>query len=82
MANISQATKDLVGKLGSLCPVCGTPGFWVVDRIAGLPCEGCGLPTREVRAEISGCVKCDYRITQAVAGGGHANAGHCDFCNP
>jgi len=82
MANISRANQDLANKLGSLCPACGMPGFWVVDCIAGLPCEGCGLPTRQVRAEIRGCLKCDFRITQAVADREHANAGHCDYCNP
>jgi Domain of unknown function (DUF6671) len=81
MANVSRANQDLANKLGLLCPVCGTPGFWVVDCISGLLCEGFGLPTREVRAEIRGCLKCDYRITQAVADREHVNAGHCDYCN-
>ncbi|WP_363153733.1 DUF6671 family protein [Thiobacillus sp.] len=44
------AAADLTARLASLCPACGTPGFWQVDRVAGLPCAGCGAPTRETRA--------------------------------
>ena len=38
MDNIRLAAKDLAKKRSSLCPGCGTPGFWIVERVAGFPC--------------------------------------------
>jgi hypothetical protein len=82
MVNIRLATEDLAAKLNSLCPACGTPGFWIVERVAGLPCADCGAPTREIRADIHGCPKCDHRETRERIGVEHADAGRCDYCNP
>lgn len=79
---IRLAAVDLAARLGSLCPACGTPGFWVVERVAGLPCADCGAPTREIRADIHGCLKCDHRETRARVGVEHADPGRCDYCNP
>ena len=81
MEVIRLAAEDLVRKLCSLCPACGVPGFGIVERLAGLPCEDCGVPTRETRAEIHGCLKCAHRVTQ-VADMTSASAGRCDYCNP
>ena len=82
MDNIRLAAEDLARKLCSFCPVCGTPGFWIVERLTGLPCEDCGEPTRETRAEIHGCLKCTHRFTHERTDMTHASAGRCDYCNP
>jgi len=80
--NIRLATEDLAARLRSPCPACEAPGFWVVDRIAGLPCEACGAPTDETRAEVLGCVSCMHRILRDRAGAQLADPGRCDHCNP
>ena len=82
MDNICLAAEDLVKKLRSRCPACGTPGFWIVERVDGLPCEACGAPTRETRVEILGCLKCAHRETRERAERQYADAGRCDYCNP
>ena len=79
---IRLAAADLAAKLKSLCPACGTPGFQVMERLSGLPCADCGAPTREIRADIHGCLKCAHRETHARAGVEHADPGRCDYCNP
>ena len=78
---IRLAAEDLAAKLNSLCPACGAPGFWSVERVTGLPCADCGAPTREIRADIHGCPKCDHRETRERADV-HADPGRCDYCNP
>jgi hypothetical protein len=82
MDNIRLAAEDLTRKLLSLCPDCGLPGFWLVERIAGLPCSDCGAPTGETRAEVHGCVKCSHRLTRERTEPPYADPGRCDYCNP
>ena len=82
MENIRPAAEDLVKKLRSPCPACATPGFWIVERIAGLPCGDCCAPTRETRAEVHGCLKCAHRVTREQTGRTYADPGRCDWCNP
>ncbi len=82
MENIRLAAEDLVTRLNSLCPACGAPGFWIAERLAGLPCEDCGAPTRESRAEVHGCLKCAHRITRERTDRQSADPGRCDYCNP
>lgn len=79
---IRQAVENLATKLIALCPACGTPGFGMVERLAGLPCADCGAPTRETRTTIHGCLKCDYRKMHARTDLLAADPGCCDFCNP
>lgn len=79
---IRQAAEDLAAKLRSNCPACGAPGFWIVDRVTGLPCSACGAPTRETRADILGCVKCEHRLTRPCTEPLAADPGRCDYCNP
>lgn len=81
MEVIAQATRDLAHKLCTLCPVCNTPGFQIVERVPGLLCEDCGAPTREARADIHRCVRCGHQVTVECQGKA-APAGRCDFCNP
>jgi len=82
MENIRLAAEDLGRKLCSPCPVCGAPGFWIVERIAGLPCEDCGAPTRATRAEVYGCLKCAHRVPRSRTDVTAAPTGRCDYCNP
>ena len=82
MEVIRMAAEDLVARLDSSCPVCGMPGFWIVERVAGMPCCECAASTREIRADIYGCIQCDHRETRERAGVECADPGRCDSCNP
>lgn len=82
MALIRQAAEDLSVRLQSPCPACGAPGFWLVERIPGLPCADCGSPTRESRAEVLGCLRCSHRLVRQASGASSADPGCCDLCNP
>jgi hypothetical protein len=82
MEMIRLAAEDLVKKLLSPCPACGAPGFWIVERIAGLPCGDCDAPTRVIRADVYGCVKCSHRLTRERTEPPYADPGRCDYCNP
>jgi len=82
MNMIRLAAEDLVARLASLCPACGTPGFWLVERLAGLPCGDCGAPTRETCAEVYGCLKCAHRERRDRTEPLYADPGRCDYCNP
>ena len=82
MENIRLSVADLAKKLCSRCPACESPGFWVVERVAGLRCAGCGAPTRETRAEVHGCLTCAHRLTRERADRHSADPSRCDYCNP
>jgi len=82
MEIIRRAGEDLARKLCSCCPVCATPGFWIVERVVGLPCQACGAPTGEVLCEVHGCLKCAYRIDHLRHGPPYADPGRCAYCNP
>ncbi len=82
MENIRQATENLLKKIQSRCPSCGTPGFSIVERLEGLPCGDCGSPTREYRSEIYCCQKCAHRSVQESVGRSVAEPQYCDYCNP
>jgi len=82
MENIRLAAADLAARVGSLCPSCLTPGFWVVERVAGLPCGLCQGPTRETVADVYGCLMCTHRVTRRRTGPTHADPARCDYCNP
>jgi len=82
MQNIKKATEDLVRLLGQQCPACGAPGFKVAERQSGLPCEWCGLPTRETVASIYRCLSCGFSREEREPPDKKASAGGCDNCNP
>lgn len=81
MQNIQRAAETLAHKLLTLCPACGTPGFAKSSVIRGLPCEDCGQPTEEAKADIHRCVRCEYQ-TVIERETGFATAGKCGYCNP
>ncbi|HSN24244.1 MAG TPA: DUF6671 family protein [Methylomicrobium sp.] len=81
MQNIRRAAEALIQKLQSHCPACGAPGFARSGVIRGLPCEDCGQPTEEAKADIYRCVRCEYQtVTDRETG--FAAAGKCGYCNP
>jgi len=81
MRTIGQAASDLANRLGSPCPACGTPGFWVVERVAGAPCADCGAATRQVQAEVLGCLRCEHRRRRELPARA-ADPRYCWQCNP
>jgi hypothetical protein len=81
MENIRLAAEDLARRLTSLCPACGVPGFSRVGLVRGLPCEDCGTPTNEAKADIHCCVRCEHQmlVERELE---YASAQFCDYCNP
>jgi hypothetical protein len=82
MQMIERACKELIDKLQSLCPVCKTPGYWIVERIPGLPCAACGAPTRLIKVDVYGCLACNQRESRERKKPALADPGSCDICNP
>jgi hypothetical protein len=82
MKMIGRATEDLLERIRSECPRCGLPGFWVVERLAGLRCRDCHSPTRETRAERWGCVAAEHTELRDISVGRWADPSRCDTCNP
>jgi len=82
MNNIRTAAQELANKLSSTCPSCRAPGYWIIERLTGLPCKACGEPTLETLAEVHGCCKCTHRNTLKRSNKMYADPGHCEYCNP
>lgn len=82
MQLIEQATQDLLQRIQSDCPVCHTPGYWVTERQAGLPCAACGLPTSSYRTETWTCARGQHRFEKTRTDVVAADPKHCPYCNP
>ena len=83
MSAIAQATQNLLSTIQQQCSNCGTPGFQLIDRQAGLPCGWCGSPTDQTLAQIYACKKCGYQQTKLYPDGlQNADPMYCQFCNP
>jgi predicted Zn-ribbon and HTH transcriptional regulator len=83
MKVIQQATQDLIRKATSHCPSCQSPGFAVVERRSGLPCELCSHLTDQTLAVIYRCPKCQFEQAEMYPNGiQFADPMYCDFCNP
>ncbi len=80
-AVIRNLSARMARRLATLCPDCGCPGVGAIGAEAGLPCESCGLPTEEVRAQFIGCAACEWqqRIPRDAVS---ASALYCYWCNP
>lgn len=81
-ALIAKALCHLMDKLRSLCPRCDSPGFWIKDLIAGLPCRICKHETRLPIAELWYCNACAHTENRPRHEGQWADPGRCDHCNP
>lgn len=83
MKNIAKATQNLLHKISSCCPQCQTPGFEITERIPGLICESCHMPTELTRAVVYKCQKCGFREEKLFPNGQEfANPAQCMYCNP
>ncbi len=83
MKNIEKATYNLIEKINCLCSKCSTPGFDIVQRIPGLPCEWCHSPTTLTKCVIYKCQKCGFRKEKLFPEGKQfANPAQCMYCNP
>lgn len=82
MLMIRDATTNLIERILSECPRCGTPGFWPTERIPGLPCRDCESPTAQVRAERWACVAAPHDEIRDLGIGRFADPRWCDHCNP
>ncbi len=83
MKNIEKATYNLIEKINCVCPKCSTPGFDIIQRIPGLPCEWCSAPTTLTSSVIYKCQKCGFRKEQLFPDGKQfASPAQCMYCNP
>ncbi|MCJ8279845.1 MAG: hypothetical protein MJK14_07940 [Rivularia sp. ALOHA_DT_140] len=83
MENIKKATCNLLEKINCLCPKCSTPGFDIVQRIPGLPCEWCNSPTTLTKSVIYKCQQCGFRQEKLFPDGKEfADPSQCMYCNP
>jgi hypothetical protein len=78
---IQKATHDLLNKIKSTCPSCGSPGFWVTSHETGLPCRMCGHPTKLALREKWTCQSCHFSH-ETLSSVRTAEPKQCDFCNP
>jgi hypothetical protein len=83
MAEIGRLAEKLAQRLATCCPACGAPGFGKVSCDIGLPCEACGAKTQLIRAAVSGCALCSYKVTKPRPDGRtFATPAECPECNP
>lgn len=82
MQHIEQAAGDLLQRVQSQCPACAAPGFWITERLPGLPCSACGLPTSRYRSEVWSCLRCAHRKMQDRTDRVTAPPAQCGYCNP
>lgn len=80
--NIIQTARQLAGRLKTLCPDCGTPGFGLTGYQRGLDCLECGEPvTTALKYEIYGCPKCPKQLNGPQIAD-YADPSSCSGCNP
>lgn len=82
MAVIGELASELANRLQMHCPKCNTSGWGKVRQEKGLNCGWCGSETALVKAEIFGCVKCDYEEKKISGEKEKADPSHCPHCNP
>ena len=83
MKVIEKACIKLIEKISCQCAQCSTPGFDIVDVIAGLPCSLCGCPTKSTLAYVYQCQKCNYQEEKKYPLKKiEEDPMYCDRCNP
>ena len=70
-------------KLATLCIKCKTPGWGKISIERGLECSWCKNPTDVIKAEVYGCVRCDYKEKIKPSHSAiKADPSTCSYCNP
>jgi hypothetical protein len=83
MKVIEEATKKLIEKIKSTCPICNQPGFSITNAQPGLPCQQCHLPTKSTLSFTLSCVGCGHQEEKKYPHGKTSeDPMYCDFCNP
>lgn len=83
MHAISVVARRLATRLRERCRECDAPGFGVIKRETGLPCQLCGMPTPLPYRDIFGCARCLYEVSLPHADGRQsADPRYCEVCNP
>jgi len=83
MAEIGVAAKKLCEKILSKCLRCQRPGFGITERIPGLPCGHCGIPTATVLNYKCVCEGCGFSLTiDPDHNKKFEDPMYCQFCNP
>lgn len=83
MSVIEKAAEKLIGKMNALCPDCQTPGFDVLERKSGLPCELCLQPTKSIKEDVYKCKVCEHMEIKPFPNEKRfEDPMYCDFCNP
>ncbi|MEW5844152.1 MAG: DUF6671 family protein [Bacteroidota bacterium] len=83
MKVIEKATENLVTKIFSQCPQCGTPGFDITEVKRGLLCSLCGSKTRSTLSYIYTCQKCSFTKEEMYPNNKTTEEPtYCDVCNP
>lgn len=77
---IREATQDLIEKIKSTCPHCGTPGFTVHHYEYNTRCSLCNAPTHAASDAIYICQTCTYTQKKQIASFTDPSA--CIVCNP
>ena len=81
-ANIAAAARLLALRISTHCPDCHTPGWGKVGVERGLLCRDCSsFVEKAVRADVLGCVKCDFKKLEPRAES-RADPAICNWCNP
>ena len=83
MLVIEKAIELLIRKMNAFCSECQTPGFDIVERKPGLPCELCHQPTRSIKEDVYKCKACEHvEVKQFPNEKCFEDPMYCDFCNP
>lgn len=82
MRLIEQAARSLAQTFHQRCPACGWPGFSVRQKLPGLPCSLCGMPTLLIQSQRYRCQHCGYQQLRPVDGPASADPTYCPYCNP
>ncbi|WP_026672414.1 DUF6671 family protein [Alkalihalobacterium bogoriense] len=83
MKVINNLARKLASRLAQLCPSCSCPGWGKIDVIRGLPCELCGLKTKQISHIVYGCPRCEMKeVKMREDGVLRASSTYCDWCNP
>jgi hypothetical protein len=83
MSVIAILAEKLARRLATPCPLCGVPGWGRTGIKRGLECEICGTETEMVKADIFGCVLCEYGESKPRQDGlWYAPPEYCPYCNP